>query len=115
MAHRPSPRPSGLAHLGRLLMVLVAVAVSSVLVPSPAGAAVSLETYQLSSVTFSDGGTASGWFEAGSDNVVYDFEISVSGGNTVGLTPFTYSKVTGSGGYRQSATSVIFMPQSGLR
>ena len=42
-----------------------AVAASSLLVSSPAGAAVSLETYQLSGVTFSDGGTATGWFEAG--------------------------------------------------
>lgn len=60
----------------------------------PAATAVPV-TWTLDSVSFNDGGTASGWFIADADApAVTSFEISVAGGNTANFPEFTYTSAS---------------------
>jgi hypothetical protein len=76
-------------------------------VAMPADAATLMWT--LNDISFTDGGTATGWFEYDADSDIFgDFSITVSGGNPDVFPEFTYSPATTPGGFQVYNTGLLF-------
>lgn len=73
-------------------------------------------TWNLSGVTFDDGGTASGWFDYDADvNSVFDYDISVAGGDTGDFPEISYTDDNSSVGiYPRTGQEDVFIFQIDL-